>query len=117
MKLWDKQKTLEEKFEEEKDSHLKAQVAQEDQLLPVKSEPAKKKIKAEAVPTVMRDLFYGTPLSSSSSASCSSSSSDQAPLGSTPRIWITNAERFNPQRPLEMKLLELSRVDTFYFQK
>ena len=81
MKLWDKQKTLEEKFEEEKDSHLKAQVAQEDQLLPVKSEPAKKKIKAEVVPTIKRDLFYGTPLSSSSSESCSSSSSDHSSSG------------------------------------
>ena len=81
MKLWDKQKTLEKKFEEEKDSHLKAQVAQEDQLLPVKSEPAKKKIKAEVVPTVKRDLFYGTPLSSSRSASCSSGSSDHSSSG------------------------------------
>jgi hypothetical protein len=78
MKLWDKQKTLEEKFEVEKDSHSKAQAAQEDQLLPIKSEPAKKKIKAEVIPTVKRDLFYGTPLSSSSSASCSSSGSDHS---------------------------------------
>jgi hypothetical protein len=75
MKLWDKQKTLEEKFEEEKDSHLKAQVAKEDHIVPIKSEPAKKKIKAEVIPTVKRDLFYGTPLSFTSIASCSSSSS------------------------------------------
>jgi hypothetical protein len=45
MKLWDKQKILEEKFEEEKDSHLKAQVAKEDHSVPIKSEPAKKRLK------------------------------------------------------------------------
>jgi hypothetical protein len=43
MKLWDKQKTLEEKFEVEKDSHFKAQEAQDDHIVPVKSEPVKKK--------------------------------------------------------------------------
>ena len=71
---WDKQKTLEERFEDEKESHLKAQTAQEDQIVPLKAEPAKKRIKSEIVPTLKRDLFYGTPLSSSGSTSCSSSS-------------------------------------------
>ena len=74
MKLWDKQKTLEEKFKEEKESHLKAQVAQDEEVVPTKSEPVMKKVKAENIPPVKRDLFYGTPLSSSSSASCSSGS-------------------------------------------
>lgn len=82
MKLWDKQKMLEEKFEDEKDSHLKAQSAQEEQVLPIKAEPAKKKIKTEIVPTVKRDLFYGTPLSFASSASCSSSSSSSGHFSS-----------------------------------
>jgi hypothetical protein len=74
MKLWDKQKTLEKRFEDEKESHLKAQTSQEDQIVPLKAEPAKKRIKSEIVPTIKRDLFYGTPLSSSGSTSCSSSS-------------------------------------------
>lgn len=75
MKLWDKQKTLDEKFEGEKDSHLKAQEAQEEHIVPIKSEPVRKKIKAEIIPTIKRDLFYGTPLSFTSAATCSSSSS------------------------------------------
>jgi hypothetical protein len=38
---------------------LKAQAAQENQLVPVKSEPAKKKIQSEIVfPTVKKDLFH-----------------------------------------------------------
>lgn len=78
MKLWDKQKVLEDKFEVEKDSHFKAQEAQEDHIVPIKSEPMKKKIKAEIVPTVKRDLFYGTPLSFTNTAACSSSSSSSS---------------------------------------
>jgi hypothetical protein len=86
IKLWDKKKTLEEIFHVEKDSHFKVQEAIEDHIIPIKSEPAKKKIeKADIVPTVKRDLFYGTPLSFTSAAACSSSSSGSGQCSSDHR--------------------------------
>ena len=75
--LWEKQKRLEKQFEDEKESHRCAQAGQQDRVEQIKAEPSQKKVKVEAaIPLPKRNLFYGTPLASSSGSSSSRSSTD-----------------------------------------